>query len=64
MSDQKQGDRNKSPTGSVHHKVCVHLFHGQDEGQIGILWPFLLQYGLRIMHEGKYKEGMFRFFRS
>ncbi len=29
-------------------KVCVHLFQGQDEDQIWIIWAFLVQFWLRI----------------
>ncbi len=38
----KQGNPNKSPTGSI-HQICVHLFHGQHEDQIRIwvhIWDF------------------------
>ncbi len=46
-------------------KVCVHLFHGQDEYQVGIFWAILVLYGLRVMHEeGKCEVWIFGFFRS
>ncbi len=46
-------------------KVCVHLFHGQDWDQFQVFGAFLVQFGLRIMHqEGKCIVWIFGFFRS
>ena len=46
-------------------KVCVHLFHGQEEDQFEIFWDCLVQFRLEIMcQEGFWEVQIFGFFWS
>ncbi len=60
----KQGLPKQITSGSE-GRNCVHLFHIEETDIFGVFWAFLVQFGLRIMHqEGKYEFWILGLFRS